>query len=133
MDNRLTKKEFMNQPEMKRVKGNITASAGFLYMCSVISFLLVVVLQHNLFAIVDVALVLGLALGIHLAYSRVCAIAVMVYAVFNLIVSIATTGRANGYLIVLAAVYAIMATYQFKKNYDHYLETGEIADIKKEK
>lgn len=129
MDEKLTKKEFLNQPEMKKVKGNIVASAIILYVCAAISFLLLVVVQGNLFGIIDVALVLGLALGIHLAYSRGCAIAVTVYAAFNLIVTIATTGKVGGYLVIIAAVYAVMATYKFKKSYGHYLETGEIVEI----
>lgn len=121
---KLSKKEFLHHPNLKKCSSNITASAITLYICAGISLILYVIVLGNFFSIVDVLLVLGLALGIHLAQSRVCAIIVLAYSVFNAIYMSVQTGRRAGTLIVIAAIYAVIATFQFQKAWSEYKRTG---------
>lgn len=122
----LTKKEFLQQPEMKSVSKNLNGAAICAYVCAAIS-LLGGFLLGNMLIIIDIAIVVGLALGIQLSYNRGCAIGLTVYAVFNMIVTLLSTGRPGGWLVLVAGIYAIMATFQFKKAWDLYTQTGEIA------
>lgn len=119
----LSKKEFLKLPNMKSCKSNLTGSAVILYICGALS-LTVGMLGGNPFVIVDVLIIIGMGLGIQLGQSRACAIIVCVYAAFNTIVMLLNTGRISGYLILIAAIYAIMATFRFQKVWKDYQTTG---------
>lgn len=66
----LSKKQFYAQCASKKDKGNIRAAAILGYICAGATLLLGVLMQ-NYFIIIDVAIILGLSLGIHLAQNRV--------------------------------------------------------------
>ena len=119
----MTKKDFLKQPECKKCAGNITGSAITLYICAGLTLVLNVI-AGNILALLDILLIVGLALGIHLAQSRVCAILVLAYAIYNTVYMIITTGKVGGYLIIIAAVYAVMATFQFQKAWKNYQQNG---------
>lgn len=120
---KLSKKEFLRHPNLKKCSGNLKASAIILYVCAVISLALGVFI-NNYAVIVDVVIIVGLGLGIQLAQSRVCAILICVYAVINVIYVSMSSGRAGGYLILIAAIDAIIATFQFQKAWKEYQKTG---------
>lgn len=84
------------------------------------------ILGGNVFGILDVAIVVGLGLGIQFAKSRVCAVILGVYSVFNLIYMIVLTGRPGGWLIIICAVYAIMYTFKYQKAWNAYQQTGQL-------
>ncbi len=119
----MTKKEFLKQPECKKCAGNINGAAITLYICAGLSLVLNV-LASNILGLLDVLVIVGLALGIHLAQSRVCAILVLAYAIYNTIYMIVATGKVGGYLIIIAAVYGVMATFQFQKAWKNYQQNG---------
>lgn len=123
---RMSKNEFYKHPANKKHHGNIMGCSIFLYICCGLTFLVNVVLSGNIFGIVDVLILLGLALGIQIGKSRVAAVVLCVYSVFNLIFMLIATGRPGGYLIVIAAVYAIIGTFQFSKAWAEYQRTGMI-------
>lgn len=120
---KMSKKEFMRHPNLKKYSGNIKAAAIILYVCAVLS-LIVGIMVNNYAIIIDVAILVGLGLGIQLAQSRVCAILVCLYAAINVIVMTISSGRASGYLILIAAIDAIIATFQFQKAWKEYQKTG---------
>ena len=120
----LTKKEFYKHPVMKKARGNINSAAIITYICVVATFLLSVILFQNVFGMVDVLLLLGLGLGIHIGKSRACAGVLMGYSLFNVIYMIITTGQLGGYWIVIAAVVALMGTCSFQKAWKEYSTTG---------
>ena len=121
---KLSKREFLHHPNLKKCCSNIKGSAITLYVCAVITAILSIFVLGNIFAIVDVAIVVGLGLGIHLGQSRVCAIICLVYAAFTFIYMTIENGRASGYLILIAAIYAVIATFQFQKAWKEYQLTG---------
>lgn len=121
----MSRKEFYRHAVMKRIRTNINTASIILYVCSVATFVLNVVLMNNVFGIVDVILVLGLALGIHIAKSRVCAGAMTIYSLINVIATAIGTGRLTGYLPVIAAIYALVETCNFHKAWKEYSSTGK--------
>lgn len=119
----MTKKEFLKHPNLKKCSSSIKSSAIILYVCGALSLVLGII-AGNFMVIIDIAIVVGLGLGIQLAQSRVCALLILAYSVFNTIYMIVSTGRAGGYLILLAAIYAVIATFQFQKAWKNYQQTG---------
>lgn len=120
---KLTKKEFLHHPNLKKIRSNINSSAIILYVAAVLTSVLGLV-DGNYFILIDIALLVGLGLGIHLAQSRVCAIIACVYSAFNVIITVVTTGSVGGWLVLVAAIYAIIATFQFQKAWKEYQQTG---------
>lgn len=126
----LTKSQFLKHPNLKSCRTNINSSAIILYVCAIISLGAGILLTQDLFSLIDVVLLVGLALGIQLAKSRVCAIIVCVYAGFNTLYMILSTGRPGGYLILIAAIFAVVATFKFQKTWNEYQKTGILPPAK---
>ena len=122
----MSKAEFYKQPALKKNRSNITACAVVAYFCAACTFIVNVVLAHNIFGMVDVCLLLGLGLGIHLGKSRVCAIILLVYAGINTIYILLTAGRFGGYLILLCGIYAVIETFKIQKAWKEYELTGRV-------
>ena len=118
----LSKKQFYAQCAGKKDKGNIRAAAILGYICAGVTLLLGVLMQ-NYFIIIDVAIILGLSLGIHLAQSRVCAVLILIYSLINVIFSLLATGQISGWWLIIVGVCGIIGTFDFHKNYQNYLST----------
>ena len=69
---------------------------------------------------IDAVIILAMGLGIHLKQSRACAIILGVYAVISVIVTLVSTGKFSGYLLIAAGAYAISSTFQLKKRWEEY-------------
>ena len=82
---RMTKKEFNECANIKSITKNITAAAIIAYVIGAITFIVNVVMAGNIAGLVDVMIVVGLGLGIHLAKSRACAVIITAYSIFNFI------------------------------------------------
>lgn len=119
----MTKKEFYKHPNLKKTTASIKSSAIILYVCGALSLVLGFI-AGNMLVILDIAIVVGFGLGIQLAQSRVCALLILAYSIFNTISVYITTGAFGGYLILLAAIYAVIATFQFQKAWKEYQKTG---------
>lgn len=114
-----TKKEFLMLPENKKLRSQIRGAAIICYICGGLTLLLMII-SLNLMMLLDVAILVGLGLGVHLAYSRVCAILLAVYAVFSVIVGLVVNGTISGWLIVVAAVFAVLCTFNLEKGWKIY-------------
>lgn len=79
--------------------------------------------MQNYFIIIDVALILGFSLGVHIGKSRACAVLLLIYAIINLIISLITTGQITGWWLIIVGVCGIMGTFNFYKDYRNYLAT----------
>lgn len=119
----LSKKDFFKHPNLKSCRSNITAAAVILYVCAVITLIFGFMIGNYLI-VLDVLIIIGLGLGIQLAKSRVCAILICVYAGLNALVSIVSNGTVGGTLIIIAAVYAVIATFKFQTAWSNYQKTG---------
>lgn len=119
----LSKKQFLKHANLKKCRTNINSSAIILYICAGIT-LAISILGGVYSSIIDILILVGLGLGIQLAQSRVCAIIACVYAAFNVLYMLVSTGAPGGYLILIAAIYAIIATFGFQKSWKEYQQTG---------
>ena len=59
-----------------------------------------------------------LALGMHLGKSKACAVGVLLYGIFCIAVTLATTGNVGGWLWIIAAISGIKAFSAADKEYD---------------
>ena len=112
----LSKREFYKKYATKKDKSNIKGAAIFAYICAGVSLGLGL-LQQNYSVIIDVALIAGLGLGVHLLRSRVCAILLLLYGFANSIFGLVTTGRLQGWWLILAGFMAVQSTFHFHKAY----------------
>lgn len=122
----LTQAQFAKHPNMKKITGNIKAAGILFYICGGFTAL-TMFLTGNLLTLINIFIVVGLGLGVHIAKSRVCAIIVLVYSLYNLIYMLIATGRPGGYLIVAAGITAVIATFKYQKHWKLYQATGVIA------
>lgn len=121
----MSKHDFYHSPICKKYRGNIIASSVLIYVCVGINLLLIALLQ-NYTSLIDAAIMLGLGLAIHLAQSRVCSILLCVYGVINTIIVFLSSGEFGGWLILVAAIYAIVATFQYQSAWNKYSKSGQI-------
>lgn len=117
----LTKKEFFKHPNVASLRSQIIGAGIFCYISAGLSLVFAD-------SIIDALLILGLGLGIHLGRSRVCAIILTVYSVFNMIIMILLEGTLTGWLILLAGIYAIIYTFKYQSAWAEYKKTGVIRD-----
>ena len=119
-----TKKEFLKLPENKKMRGEISGAAIICYVCAGITLFAGIAMDLFPAVLIDVAILVGMGLGIHLAQSRACAIILLGYSLLNLVLSIIQTGKPAGYLVVIAAVLAVIYTFKAEKAWKEYQQGG---------
>lgn len=127
----MTKKEFDKHTNIVNVKKQITGTAIVGYVIVGINLILAFATAFS--NILDVLLMLGMSLGIHLAKSRVCAIILTVYGAFNMIVMTIANGGIAGWWILLVGIYAIINTFKYQKAWAEYQQTGIVPDLTQKK
>ena len=118
-----TKKEFMALEENTKVRKEIRAAGIICYICAGATAALSIIagLSGGGFgSMLDAIILLVLGLLVHLKYSRVAAILLAVYAIFNIVVAIIVNGTLGGWLIVLAAIFSILYTFKAEKSWQEY-------------
>ena len=114
-----TKKEFLKLPENKKMHKEINGAAIICYVCAGIT-LLAVLVTGNLASILDVLLLVGLGLSVHLAQNRVCAIILLVYGTLNMITMSMQMGSFSGYLPFFAGLASTVYTIKLSKAWKAY-------------
>lgn len=71
-------------------------------------------------ALLDVVILLVLGLLLHLLYSRVSAILLLIYGVFNAVYMTIQTGQLAGYLILAAGILAVIGAFGCAKDWRNY-------------
>lgn len=111
----MTKKEFLKHYAPSSFKKTILVTSIIAYVLVVIA--LIGVLMGNVFGLLDVALTLGLTLGVHIAKSKGCAIALLVYGIINVVVSSLAMGMLAGLGWVAVPIAYLVAFVQAEKEY----------------
>lgn len=112
----LTKKEFINaNTDFKR---KIRNAAIICYVCAGITAIVAMLVYPP--ALIDAVLLLGLALGMHLGKSKVCAFLILVLACFEAIMGLVQNGSLSGYLWIVAGVLAVITFRKIDKAYKEY-------------
>ena len=127
----MTKKEFLRHPNLKKTKSGITSAAILAYICGVLTFGVSLLLTDTgMFALIDLVLLVGLGLGIQLGQSRACSIILLIYSAFSVISGLIASGSPSGYLVLIAAIDAVIATFRFQKAWKDYQNTGILPEPK---
>lgn len=111
----MSKKEFFKHYAPSSFKKTILVTSIIAYVLVVIA--LFGVLAGNTWAILDVALTLGLSLGVHIAKSKGCAIALLIYGIFNVVISSLTLGMLAGWGWVVVPIVYLVAFSKAEKEY----------------
>ena len=114
----ISKSEFCRNYAPDKMRKNIRASAILCYVSAAVTAVFAIL--FNPFMFLDVIIVLVLGLLIHLKQSRVCAVLLLAYSLFNCVVMLLSTGRFSGWLIILAGVFAVIYTFQLEKAYQEF-------------
>ncbi|MBO6014456.1 MAG: hypothetical protein J6P48_03205 [Oscillospiraceae bacterium] len=114
-----TKAEFIALPENQPLKKQLSTSGILCYIFAAVN-LIVTLVTGNTLGILDVVILLVLGLFIHLKHSRTCAIILLIYAVFSVVMNLIATGKLGGYLIVIAGIYAVVSAFKLDKAWKEY-------------
>ena len=121
----MTKHEFMKLPSMKKIRTDWNIAWIGLYVI-IMGNMLAALITGKLYVLIDVFLLVGLNLGIHIGFNRGCSIAVLVYAIYNFCYLLLAEGKLGGVLILFLGAWAIKATFAFHKEWNSYKLTGFI-------
>ena len=117
-----TKKEFLKLPENKRIRSELTGAAIISFISAGVT-LLATFLTGSYAVVIDVAILVGLGLGIMLSYSRACAVILLAYGLLNVVVGLVQNGTPSGYLIVIAGVLAVIYAFKAEKLWKQYQQS----------
>lgn len=123
---RMTKEEFNQCANIKSIIKNITVAAIITYVVGFITLITNVIIGGNIFGLLDVIIVIGLGVGIHIAKSRACSIALLVYSFVNMIYMIILAGMPGGWLIIVCGIYATIYTFKYQNTWERYKQTGQL-------
>jgi len=116
----MNKKEFW-ETLSKKERSNITTASIMCYISAGLT-LIMGLISMNFFVLIDVILVAGLGIWLHLSKSTVAAVLITIYATYNTIFSLVTTGTPGGWLVLMAGIFAIIGCVKFNKAYKAQLK-----------
>lgn len=90
-----------------------TAMTAFVALSNFIDYI-------GIFALLDAAIILTLSLLIHLLRSRIAAVLLLAYSLYNVVTMLISTGEFSGWLVVVAGVLAVIGTFQSAKEWKDY-------------
>ncbi|MBO4457244.1 MAG: hypothetical protein J5802_05970 [Butyrivibrio sp.] len=121
----LKKKEFINLPVFAKLKKGITGTVIGMYVICGINVALMCI---GMGSIVDLLIMLGLSVAIHLLYSFGASIAYLVYGIINLIYMLIALHTPGGWYIIICGICAVIYTSKISKYYKEYQRTGYIPE-----
>lgn len=114
-----SKMEFVNLPENKPLKTQSTTCGILCYIAAGLNVILALVTGNTLM-LLDAVILLVLGLLIHLKQSKICAIILLVYGIISVIINLIATGKFQGWLILLAGIYAVTGVFKLDKAWKEY-------------
>jgi len=103
----------------EKTRKDIKSVAILCYVCGGITA--VSAIAFNPIALIDAALIIGLALGMHKKKSKGCAIAILVLAIYEVVIALILTGQLAGWLWVVAGIWAVITFNHAEKAYKEHL------------
>ncbi len=91
--------------------------------CAIVGYVLVginvlLALLGNFFALFDVAVYLGLVLGMHLGRSKGCVIGILCYSIFGVVLGLILNGALTGWLWPILAISALKTFKKIDEDYE---------------
>lgn len=116
-------KEFVLQFCDVKTRKEIKAAWIILYVAAGISLAYALMMK---IPPIDAVILALIATWMMLTYSPASAIVALVFAVGEFVLTLATTGTVGGWLVIIAAVFAVIYIFKANKHYKNYLATGEL-------
>ena len=86
-------------------------------------------LDGSVWMLIDVAIILVPTLLVHIIKSRIAAIAMLAYGLFNLISYLINSGEFRGWILVLAGIAAVFGAFKCAKEWREYqARTASVAE-----
>ena len=111
----ITKKEYIRKYAGDTFKRQLRAVSIVGYFCAGLNAVFAWFLYA--YALIDVFLILGLTLGMHLGRSKGCAIALLVYSICSVVSSVLLDGSISGWLLLVLGVMAVDVFAKAEKRY----------------
>lgn len=112
----VTKREYRKLCTNGQYLKELKSSAIALYV--LIGLNTVLALLTEPLGLIDVVIYLALTLGMHMGKSKGCAIAVLCYSVFNIVLTLIVSAKITGWLWIIAAIGAIRAFCVADREYE---------------
>lgn len=113
----VSRKEFIEKYVQPSLRKNIKSIAILCYVCAGLTFLMSIAI--NPYGIIDALVLLGFALGMHIAKSRVCAILILILSILEVILSLIVGAFPFWWLI--AGISAVITFNKIEKQYKEFL------------
>ena len=113
----VSRKEFIEKYVQPSLRKNIKSISILCYVCAGLTFLMSIAV--NPYGIIDALVLLGFALGMHIAKSRVCAILILILSILEVILSLIVGAFPFWWLI--AGISAVITFNKIEKQYKEFL------------
>ena len=111
----MTRREFYKSSEMDSVRKSINSCAIAGYIVAALSLVANLLLLDNPSGIIDTILIVILSILVQTLQSRVAAVILCVYGVFNMAIITMYTGKFGGWWILIIGIFAAIHTFKFHK------------------
>lgn len=111
------RKEFIEKYAQPSLRKNIKSIAILCYVCAGLTFVMSIAV--NPIGIIDALVLLGFALGMHIAKSKVCAILILVLSIIEVLLSLIVGAFPFWWLI--AGISAVITFNKIEKQYKEFL------------
>ncbi len=113
-DRKITKKEYFQKYAGDSFRNNVRVIAIMGYILCGIGSAAALVAPAVL---IDMAIYLGLVLGMHLGKSKLCVIGILLYSVFSVVVTLVLSGTLGGWGWLILGIYAAVVFNNAEKRY----------------
>lgn len=113
----VSRKEFIEKYVQPSLRKNIKSISILCYVCAGLTFLMSIAV--NPYGIIDALVLLGFALGMNIAKSRVCAILILILSILEVILSLIVGAFPFWWLI--AGISAVITFNKIEKQYKEFL------------
>ena len=127
--NLISRKEFVNLPQLHNIKTQIISSVVTLYICIALNVILIFTGYLSTVGLFDVAIMLISAIGIQITYNKAFGIIMLAYSIINVLIFLFVYGQLGGYLILVAGIIGFISTYKFDKAYNEYRYSGKLPNF----
>ena len=117
----ITKREYIKEYAGDHFRRQLRNTAIVGYICAGLN--LIVALAMNVYALIDVAIILGLTLGMHLGKSKGCAVGILIYSIYSVVVNLINTGTFGGWLLLVLGIMAVQVFAAAEKRFKQLTAT----------
>lgn len=125
----LDRRSFVRKYAVNRKQCSSAAIIG--YICAGISIALILTQTlgyMNIFSLIEIVPMVLLCVLLHVLKSRVCAILLLAYSVYNTVASLIISGAPGGWWLIIAGVIGVIGAFGCQKEWKRYQEAQAAAE-----